>query len=205
MNTVKKIFLISIVFLSLVIISSCQEDTIHTTHEQMKASLEGNPFGPLWIEHVFITDYQYRKSIDPLFYEPFDAFLLTIGGIEYLTENDLIQFIASDLIYHHEHYEAFLESDLSFEATLFTDFVREIIYLTYQNPFYNTYQAKDFVFFLTLIYYEIYPDDVKNHFKDSTFDGFQRLRYALYEGDDLYDLSRVFSLPDYIVTQSKQD
>jgi arabinogalactan oligomer / maltooligosaccharide transport system permease protein len=59
--------------------------------------LIGNDFGDTWYTGSFMPEYNYNKSQNGYGYEPFEDYLVEIGGEENLTEDLFIKFLASDI------------------------------------------------------------------------------------------------------------
>ena len=58
--------------------------------------LLGQDFGDEWITQGFLPEYEYNKFTDGA-YQPFEDYLVEIGGAENLTEDLFIAFLAKDL------------------------------------------------------------------------------------------------------------
>ncbi|MBN2300480.1 MAG: sugar ABC transporter permease [Acholeplasmataceae bacterium] len=55
--------------------------------------LIGNDFGDEWYKEGFVPEYLYNGVP----YQPFEDYLVEIGGVEFITEDSFIQFLAKDL------------------------------------------------------------------------------------------------------------
>lgn len=58
--------------------------------------IPGEDLGDLWVQNGFLADYYYNK-VDDGGYQPFEDYLVEIGGSEALTEDLFIKFLAQDL------------------------------------------------------------------------------------------------------------
>ncbi len=77
--------------------------------------LPGVDFGDSWVQNRFLTNY-YANVVDDGGYQPFDDYLVSIGGAVNLTEDLLIEFIAQDLKNNNPNTYTELTTGIVYEA-----------------------------------------------------------------------------------------